>query len=124
MRFKEFQYAFVNGMAPEEQRQAYDEQVVPESRRVARGALSPRWRNWILPGRTPRSSIMAGSIDHIIPPALNRANYERYKGSPSLTDFHVFPGRNHYGIGQVGWEEMADWVIRWLETKALKWGRA
>ena len=46
--------------------------------------------------------LLAGSIDHIIPAGLNRANYERYKASPSLTDFHEFPGRNHYGIWWIG----------------------
>jgi pimeloyl-ACP methyl ester carboxylesterase len=113
MSLKQFQYAFVNGMPLEEQRRAYEEQVVPESRRVGRGALTRVARlDFSLP-HAPLL-ILAGSIDHIIPPGLNRANYARYKRSPSLTDFHEFSGRNHYGIGQAGWEEMAAWVADWL----------
>lgn len=123
MQFSQFQYAFVNGFTPEEQRRAYEEQVVPESRRVGRGALTGVAKLDFTRPHAPLL-ILAGSIDHIIPPGLNRANYNRYKASPSLTDFHEFPGRNHYGIGQAGWEEMAAWVISWLETKAMKWGRS
>ena len=117
MSFQQFQYAFVNGMPLEEQRRAYDEQVVPESRRVGRGALSKVAKLDFTRPHAPLL-LLAGSIDHIIPAGLNRANYERYKASPSLTDFHEFPGRNHYGIGQSGWEEMARWVMDWLEKKA------
>jgi pimeloyl-ACP methyl ester carboxylesterase len=39
MSFEGFQYAFVNGMPLEEQRAAYEQSVVPESRRAGRGAL-------------------------------------------------------------------------------------
>jgi dienelactone hydrolase len=44
--------------------------------------------------------LLAGPTDHIVPASLNRANYEKYKASPSPVDFKEFPGRTHFGIGQ------------------------
>jgi hypothetical protein len=32
-----------------------------------------------------------------------------------VTDFHEFPGRTHYTLGQKGWEEVADYVLAWLK---------
>ena len=40
MPFEHFQYTFANDLPLEEQRAGYDRDIVPESRRVARGALS------------------------------------------------------------------------------------
>lgn len=51
--------------------------------------------------------------DHLIPASLNRANYQRYRESPSVTEFKEFPGRVHYLIGQQGWEEVADYALNW-----------
>jgi hypothetical protein len=60
MSFPQFQYAFVNSLPPEEQRAAYEAQVVPESRRLVRGALSRYAR---VDFRRPRAPllIVAGS---------------------------------------------------------------
>jgi pimeloyl-ACP methyl ester carboxylesterase len=116
MSFQDFQYAFVNGMPPEEQQAAYDRYVVPESRRVPRQSLTSVGR---VDFRQPHAPLLliAGSDDHIIPAGLNRTNYARYRASPSVTDFKEFPGRVHFIIGQSGWEEVAGYVLAWLKEK-------
>jgi pimeloyl-ACP methyl ester carboxylesterase len=114
MTFERFQYAFVNGMDTKDQRAAYERYVVPESRRVPRESL----------GRTARIDFqklhapllfIAGSQDNIIPPSLNRANFKRYALNSSITDIQVFPGRNHFIIGQSSWEEIAGFILTWLK---------
>jgi hypothetical protein len=40
MSFPTWQYAFTNGMSLEEQKKAYEENTIPESKRAARGGLS------------------------------------------------------------------------------------
>ena len=40
MSFKDWQYAFVNGMPLEEQKEAYEKNTIPESKTVARGGLT------------------------------------------------------------------------------------
>jgi pimeloyl-ACP methyl ester carboxylesterase len=119
MSFEDFQYAFVNAMPPDEQRRAYDRYTVPESRRVPRQSLTGVARiDFSRPH--PPLLLTAGTDDHIIPAALNRANYARYRAfSPSGTDFKEFSGRCHFLIGQPGWEEVADYVLAWLQEQGL-----
>ena len=113
MTFEEWQYAFVNGMPLDQQREAYDRYAVPESRRLARGALSRAGRVDFRRAHAPLL-LIAGEKDHIIPAALNRENYRRYAKSPSPTEYKEFPGRTHYSvIAGPGWEEVADYALDW-----------
>jgi len=115
MSFERFQYAFVNGMPLQEQRAAYERYAVPESRRVPRESLTARIR--FGQARAPLL-LIAGSDDHIIPAALNRANYRKYRRSPSKTEFREFAGRTHFIIGQHNWSEVADYALAWLNQGA------
>ena len=113
MPFKHFQYTFANDLSPMDQRAAYDADVVPESRTLARGGLTKAARVDFVKVRPPLLMI-AGDNDHIMPAALNLRNYKRYANGPSVTDFKEFPRRAHYSvIGGPGWEEVADFAINW-----------
>ena len=112
MPFSHFRYTFVNGMPLEEQRRAYDENVVPESLRLVRGGLGASARIDFKKAHAPLLFI-AGENDHIIPAALNRANFERYKLSASRVEFIEFPGRNHFGVAAPGWTEITDYALDW-----------
>lgn len=116
MTFERFQYTFVNGQPLADQRAAYDRYVVPESRRVPRESLLTK-----IDFRKPHPPLLliAGSADHIIPAPLNKTNFTRYKASASVTDFKEFPGRTHFTIGQKNWEEVADYVLAWLDEKGV-----
>jgi len=117
MSFEQFQYAFVNTQPVTEQRAAYDRYVVPESRGVPTQSLTSVAKVDFKKPHPPLL-ITAGEKDHIIPASLNRTNYNKYKASPSQTDFKQFDGRDHFGIGEKGWEEMADYSLAWLEKAA------
>jgi pimeloyl-ACP methyl ester carboxylesterase len=113
MSFRHFQYTFVNDLAPAEQRAAYDAHVVPESRRLARGGLSRAARVDFARPHAPLL-LIAGEKDNIMPASLNRQNFERYRRSPSVTEFKEFPGRAHYSVlAGPGWEEVADFALAW-----------
>ncbi|MBI1258449.1 MAG: alpha/beta fold hydrolase [Chloroflexi bacterium] len=116
MTFKDWQYTFTNGMSLDEQRRAYDKYLVPESRRLSRGGLGFKARINFKKSHAPLLFI-AGEKDHLMPAALNKANFKRYQASaPSITDFKEFPGRTHFSvIGGKGWEEVADYAINWVE---------
>ena len=118
MSFEHFQYAFVNTLPLDEQRAAYDRYVVPESRGVPRQSLTSVAR---VDFKRPHAPLLitAGEKDHIIPASLNRSNYRNYQAGASVTDFKVFPGRDHFVIGETGWQEVADFVLDWLEKKAV-----
>ena len=114
LSFEDFRYAFVHTLPPEEQRAAYEQHVVPESRRVGKGPTTDVAR--IDFGRArPPLLIIAGSDDHIIPASLNRANHRRYATTPAVTDFREFPGRTHWIIAQKGWQEVANHALDWID---------
>jgi alpha-beta hydrolase superfamily lysophospholipase len=116
MTFERFQYTFVNGMPLAEQRAAFDKYVVPESRRIPRESLTTKV-NFDKP-HAPLL-LIAGSSDHLIPAALNKTNYSRYKSSASITDFKEFAGRTHFIVGQKNWEEVAAYILAWLNEKGV-----
>ena len=111
----QFRYTFANNMSEEDGLAAYEELVVPESRLLARGALSSFAKVDFAKKRAPLLMI-AGEMDNIMPASLNRTNYEKYKKkSPSITELKEFPGRSHMILGQKGWEEVADYALDWAE---------
>lgn len=116
MTFERFQYTFVNTLPLAEQRAAYDRYVVPESRRVPRESLTAR-----VDFKRPHPPLLlvAGSADNIIPASLNKSNYAKYEASSSVTDFKEFAGRTHFIIGQNNWEEVADYILSWLDEKEV-----
>ena len=116
MSFERFQYAFVNGLPIEEQRSAYERYVVPESRGVPRESLGSAARIDFKKVHVPLL-LIAGSADHIIPASLNKTNFKKYQQSTSVTSFKEFSGRTHFIIGQKGWEEVAGFIIAWLDQQ-------
>lgn len=118
MTFARFQYAFVNGMPLEAQRAAFDRYVVPESRRVPAESLTATAR---IDFKKPHAPLLliGGSSDHIIPASLNKSNVARYSASSSITDYKEFSGRNHFVIGQEGWQEVADYILTWLKSRNI-----
>ncbi len=118
MSLERFQYTFTNGLPTAEQRAAYEKYVVPESRRVPAEALTRVARIDFSKSRPPLL-LIAGSDDHLIPSALVRANFRRYRLPPSLTDFREFAGRKHFIIGQADWKEVADGILSWLNQRSI-----
>ena len=116
MSFKHYQYAFANDQTLAEQHAGYALDIVPESRRLARGALFRAAKVDFKRSHAPLLFI-AGEKDHLMPASLNRTNYNRYKRHPSsIVDFKEFAGRGHYSIiGGKGWEEVADFALDWAQ---------
>jgi pimeloyl-ACP methyl ester carboxylesterase len=115
MSFKDWQYAFVNGMPLEEQKAAYEKLTIPESKTVARGGLTSAVKvDYKKPH--PPLLITSGDKDTIIPAHLNFRNYKRYVKNGSVLDYKEFPGRNHFVLGQSTWKEDADYILDWIKT--------
>ena len=114
LSFKQFGYAFANDMAAEKQQDIYKNYMVPESRKVGRGPLGNDGK---INPRTAREPllIIAGGKDHIIPDSLNRSNFKKYRNSPSHTDFITFQNRNHLTVLQPGWENVAEYILQWVD---------
>ena len=67
--------------------------------------------------RAPRL-LLGGGADHLEPAAVSRSNFKHYKKSAAVTEYHEFPGRAHYTIGQDGWEQVADYALTWATQNA------
>lgn len=114
MSFEDWQYAFVNGMPLEYQKEQYEKLTIPESKRVARGGLTSA-AHVDFEKSHPPLLITAGSEDNIIPPHLNHRNFERYKKNGSVLEYREFEGRNHNVLGQpILWKEDADYILDWI----------
>lgn len=113
MSFKDWQYAFVNGMPIEEQKAAYVKYTIPESKTVTRGGLSSAAK---VDFQKPHQPLLltSGSIDNIIPAHLNLRNFKKYKKNGSILDYKLFAGRNHFVLGQPTWRQDADYILKWL----------
>lgn len=116
MSFKEWQYAFTNGLSYEEQKESYENNTIPESRRVMRGPLGSQGKiNFKKPH--PPLLFIAGSADHIMPASLNYTNYKKYKDPKSVTDYMEFEGKNHYVLGLPSWRDEAEFTNSWINKQ-------
>ncbi len=119
MSFRQFQYAFVNGLPLAEQRTVYERYVTPETGRIffqtaiQSAAVKVNFKN---SGRAPLL-LIAGERDTIVPASVNSANFRKYKHADAVTAWKEFPDRVHWIIGQDGCEEVADYAVNWLERQ-------
>ena len=114
MSFQTWQYFFTNGMGPDEQKRAYNNFLVPESKLIIRDCL---FANVAVDFKKPHVPllILAGSTDNAIPASLNWRNYKKYQDISSVTNFKMLEGRNHFVLCQATWHEDARYVLTWLE---------
>lgn len=116
---EEFHYAFTNTLSEAESEAAYERYAVPGPGRVLfQGALAnfnPHATTRIDFHNDERAPLLfiAGSEDHVSPPALNESNAKHYQNSKAITDYHLFEGRSHFILGQPGWEAVADYALEW-----------
>jgi len=116
MSFRQWQYAFTNGMTCEQQKQSYYQFAIPESKMIVRDTITSAAK---INFENPHAPLLltSGSDDHTIPASLNYANYKKYSKSNSVTDYKEFKGRNHFVLGQPMWKEDADYILDWLESR-------
>lgn len=113
MSFKQWQYAFTNGMPVACQEDGYERYAIPESKLIVRDTTTSAAKIDFSQPHPPLLFI-AGSNDHAIPASLNLSNYKKYSHSGSVKDFKEFQDRNHFVIGQPGWQEIALYIEEWL----------
>jgi len=113
MSFSEWQYAFTNGMSLSDQKEAYEQNTIPESRRVMRDPLGSIGA---IDFKKPHGPLLfiAGSTDHIMPASLNYTNFKKYKNSNSITEYKEFEGKNHYVLGLPSWKDEASYALDFI----------
>jgi len=122
---EQFHYAFTNTLSADESAKVYDRYHIPAPGSWVWGGvlanLTPghqdTWVDYRNDDRPPLLFI-AGGADHIVPPAVNKANFKRYAKSAAHTDYHEFEGRDHFTAGAPGWEAVADHALNWATEHA------
>lgn len=118
---KQFHYAITNTLSESESAAHYERYAVPGSARVLfQGAFAnfnPKAATRINFRNRRRAPLLfiAGEVDHIVPPKVNKANWRLYRKSPAVTDYQEFSGRSHFIIGQDGWQDVADYALDWAQ---------
>ena len=113
MSFKQWQYAFTNGMDYDTQKEMYYRFAIPESKLIVRDTLTKAAK---VDFKKPHAPLLfiSGSADHSIPASLNYTNYKKYSDKNSVTAYKEFRGRNHFVLGQPTWKEEAGYILQWL----------
>lgn len=93
----------------------YDRYIIPTPGRVYwDGVINPMKIDWRNPARAPML-LIGGGGDLIADAAMTRAIFAKQKRAPTLTEYREFPGRSHWTLLDIGWEEVADVALDWAE---------
>lgn len=112
--FAEWQTKFTNGMSFEEQKDAYEKLVIPESKSALRDVFTKAAHINFKKKHEPLL-FLSGSNDMLVRAALNYSNFKRYTNIHSITCYKEFQCRNHFVLGQSNWAEVAGFIAKWLE---------
>jgi pimeloyl-ACP methyl ester carboxylesterase len=52
--------------------------------------------------------IIAGALDHTVPPAIADASYKKQRRNAGVTEIVTMPGRGHSLTIDSGWHDVAD----------------
>lgn len=120
LTFENFKYAFANTLTEKEALEAYYRYYIPDT---AKPLFQSAFADLILHAPTAINYkndmrgpllLLAGSEDHTVPEEIVRANYDKYRDSGAITDFHEFPGRSHLIMVEEGWQEVVDYIHGWI----------
>ena len=128
-----FHYTFGNDLSRAESDAEYEQNAIPSFNRVFFEGVAAAFNekggaSHVEYGRPERAPllILAGEIDHVVPPAIAKAIVKRYAqgaaktGSTAVVEYREFPGRTHRIVSQKGWEEVADYALDWAVAHVAK----
>jgi pimeloyl-ACP methyl ester carboxylesterase len=121
---RQFHRSFTNTLSPQEAMAVQERYHVPGPGRAIRQVgfanFAPHAATRVDFDSARRAPLLliAGGKDHLFPAKVTRSSFERYRKSGAVTAYKEFPKRSHYTIGEPGWEEVADYALRWAMEQA------
>ena len=121
---EQWRYTFTNTFTEEDSLALYERYHIPASGMIFWGSAlanihpghDDTYVNYKNDDRAPLLFISGGE-DHLMPPSIQRSNAKHYK-SNTTTEVKEFEGRAHLMPAQDGWEEVADYALKWAEEHA------
>jgi alpha-beta hydrolase superfamily lysophospholipase len=121
----QFHYAFMHTASKEDSFHVFQRYAVPGPDHVLfqteLANFNPFAETSVNVMRNNRAPLLmiAGGQDHLIPPAVVKANVRRYKHSSAVTEYKEFPDRTHFILGASGWQEVANHALDWVRDQEL-----
>jgi pimeloyl-ACP methyl ester carboxylesterase len=124
---KQWKYDFTGTFTDEESRRLYDRYHVPASGRIFWNSVLANFQpghqdTWVDYRNEERAPLLfvSGSEDKLMPPAIQRSNLKKYKGTTTVTERVEYEGMAHLLPAQEGWEQVADDVLEWALAQAAQ----
>ncbi len=116
MSFQSFFTRFANGLSEADARAAYERYVAPTPGKVYFDEVLNRG-NAVDPARRKVPLLLTlGGKDRTATAGSVRNSYALQKKSPAITALKEFPDKSHFLASMPGWENVADFVLAWLEN--------
>jgi esterase/lipase len=109
--------AFFNNYSKAESDKLFEQIAVPESRKIARETLLTSFANVDFKKAHNPLLFIGGAKDNIFSAEFTKKIASRYQDKNSLVDYKAFESRSHFIAGEQGWEEVADYVLNWIEKR-------
>jgi len=116
MSFQSFYTRFANGLSEADARAAYERYVAPTPGKLYFDAVAYKGSAVDPAQRKVPLLLTLGGKDRTVTPASVRATYALQKKSPAITALKPFPNKSHFLCSMPGWEEVADFVLDWLDN--------
>ena len=114
MPFKKWQLLLGNQMSFDEQKEAYETLLIPESKSILRDIYSKHGKIDFKKKHNPLL-FLSSSEDAFVPASLIYLNFKKYKNLHSITCYKEFQDLNHLSIHQKNWETIAEFTANWLQ---------
>ena len=121
----QFRYGFGNAVSEQESAELYQRWAIPGP---GRPLFQAAFANFLphSPAKVDTKNatrgpllLIAGEMDHIVPPVVTRATLKQYRRSPAVTELKQIAGRGHSLCIDSGWREVADTALGWLKQRSL-----
>jgi alpha-beta hydrolase superfamily lysophospholipase len=122
---EEFHYGFGNALTPEESKQLYETWNIPSPAKplfeAAAANFFPHSPAKVDVTNSERGPLLVigGGKDHTAPASISQSSYKIESKSSGVTDLHVFEDKGHSLTVDHGWQEVADYILDWLNKQSI-----
>jgi len=121
----QFRFGFTNAVSEQEAKELYAKYAIPAPGRplfqAATATFNPNSATKVNLTNNTRGPLLliSGAEDHTVPPVLVKSALKAYRHSSAVTEFKEFAGRGHSLTIDSGWQELADYILGWLNAKGF-----
>jgi pimeloyl-ACP methyl ester carboxylesterase len=122
---KQFRFGFTNAVSESEAQELYKKYAMPAPARplfqAATATFNPNSATRVNLENATRGPLLliSGLADNTVPPVLVKSTLRAYGKSRAVTEYKEFANRGHSLVIDSGWRELAEYILKWLQSKGL-----